>query len=55
MKDFLDSPREKEDMEATLEILSNRQIMAQINEAEVALQKGKLNEFIPWNKAKRNV
>ena len=55
MKDFIDYPSEKEDMEATLEILSNRKIMSQINEAEIALQKGNLNEFIPWNKAKRNI
>jgi hypothetical protein len=53
--DFIDYLKEKEGMEATLEILSSRELMAQIEEAEKAIKKGKLDEFIPWEKVKRNV
>jgi mRNA-degrading endonuclease RelE of RelBE toxin-antitoxin system len=55
VKDFIDYLKEKEDMEATLEVLSSREMMSQIKEAEEAIQKGKTGEFIPWNKVKRNV
>jgi len=50
-KDFIDYLKEKDEMEATLEILASHEIMSQIQEAEKAVQKGKLDEFIPWNKA----
>jgi len=53
--DFIDYLKEKEEMEATLEILSSRELMAQIEEAEKAVKNGKLDEFIPWEKVKRNV
>jgi soluble cytochrome b562 len=53
--DFIDYLKEKEEMEATLEILSSRELMAQIDEAEKAIKKGKLDEFVPWEKVKRNV
>jgi len=53
--DFIDYLKEKEEMEATLEILSSRELMAQIEEAEKAIKKGKLDEFVPWKKVKRNV
>lgn len=47
--------KDKEEMEATLEILSSRKLMAQIEEAEKAIKKGKLDEFVSWEKAKRRV
>ncbi|MEW6104394.1 MAG: hypothetical protein AB1630_11375 [bacterium] len=53
--DFLDYLKEKEEMEATLEILSNRELMAQVEEAEKAIKKRNLEEFIPWEKVKRDV
>lgn len=53
--DFMDYLKEKEEMEATLEILSSRELMVQIEKAEKAIKKGKLDEFIPWEKVKRNV
>lgn len=53
--DFIDYLKEKEEMEATLEILSSRELMTQIEEAERAIKKGKLDEFVPWEKVKRNV
>jgi len=53
--DFIEYLKEKEEMESTLEILSSHEIMAQIEEAEKAIKKGKLDEFVPWEKVKRNV
>jgi len=53
--DFIDYLKKKEEIEATLEILSSREIMAQIKEAEKAIKKGRLKEFVPWEKVKRNV
>jgi len=53
--DFIDYLKEKEEMEATLEVLSSRELMTQIEEAEKAIRKGKLDEFVPWEKVKRNV
>ncbi|MDP3028063.1 MAG: hypothetical protein Q8O04_00915 [Deltaproteobacteria bacterium] len=53
--DFIDYLKEKEEMEATLEILSSRELMAQIEETEKAIKKGTLEEFVPWKKVKRNV
>lgn len=53
--DFIDYLKEKEEMEATLEILLSRELMAQIEEAEKSIRKGELDEFVPWEKVKRNV
>lgn len=53
--DFIDYLKEKEEMEATLEVLSSHELMEQIAEAERSLKKGKPEDFIPWEKVKRNV
>ena len=53
--DFLGYLKEKEEMEATLEILSSHELMTQIEESEKAIKKGRLDEFIPWEKVKRGV
>ena len=53
--DFLGYLKEKEEMEATLEVLSSQEIMAQIEEDEKAIKKGERDEFIPWEKVKRDV
>lgn len=53
--DFLGYLKQKEEMEATLEVLSSRALMAQIVAAEEAIKKGRLEEFIPWEKVKRDV
>ena len=42
-------------MEATLEILSSHELMAQINEAEKDIKEQRLDKFVPWGKVKRNV
>ncbi|MBI5641116.1 MAG: hypothetical protein HZA17_11885 [Nitrospirae bacterium] len=53
--DFIDYLKGKEEMEATLEVLSSHELTAQIAEAERSIKKGKLDDFIPWEKIKRNV
>lgn len=53
--DFMDYLKGKEEMEATLEILSSHELMEQIREAERSIKKEKLDDFIPWEKVKRNV
>ena len=51
--DFIDYLKEKEEMEATLEILSSRELMVQIEEAGKAIKKGNFHEFVSWEKVKR--
>jgi hypothetical protein len=53
--DFLNYLKEKENAEATLEILSSNELMEQIKDAEEAIKADKLNEFVVWDKIKRNV
>jgi len=53
--DFLDYLKEKESMEATLEILSSHELMAQIEEAERSIKTGKKEDFILWEKIRRDV
>jgi hypothetical protein len=53
--DFLEYLKEKEEMEATLEVLSSRELMSQLKSAEAAIRRGKFEEFIPWEKVRRNV
>ena len=53
--DFLGYLKQKEEMEATLEVLSSPALMAQIVAAEEAIKKGRLEEFISWEDVKRDV
>ena len=53
--DFIEYLKEKEEMEATLEILSSRELVAQIREAEKALKAQRMEDFIPWGQVKRDV
>ncbi len=53
--DFLNYLKNKDDAEATLEILSCNELMKQVETAEQAIKKGKLDEFVEWDKVKRNV
>jgi len=53
--DFIDYLKSKEEMEATLEILSSQDLMAQIQAAERALKSGTKTEFISWEKVRRDV
>jgi len=54
-KDFLSYLKEKEAMEATLEVLSSHELMAQIGEAEEAIREGRIDEFVSWEKVRRDV
>ena len=53
--DFIDYLKSKEEMEATLEILSSQDLMAQIQAAERALKSGTKTEFMSWEKVRRDV
>jgi len=43
---------EKEEWEATKEILSDREMMENIRKSEEDLKAGRMNEFIPWDEVK---
>jgi hypothetical protein len=51
--DFIDYLKSKEELEATLEILSSQDLMAQIQAAERALKSGAKTEFISLEKVWR--
>jgi len=53
--DFIEYIEQKEEMDATLEILSDESSMQNIKEADEAWESGKMHKFKPWNKMKRNV
>lgn len=53
--DIIEYLKEKEEAEATLEVLSSHELAEQIEEAEKSLKKGRLEDFIPWEKVKRHV
>ena len=53
--EFIQYLRGKEETEATLEIMSNREFMARIEEAEMLIGQGNLENFISWEKVKRDV
>jgi len=53
--DIIEYLKEKEETEATLEVLSSHELAEQIEEAERSLKKGQLKDFIPWEKVKRHV
>ena len=53
--DFLEYLKDKEEMEATLEVLSSRELKSQIEKADRAMKNGKDEEFMPWEKVKRDV
>ena len=52
---FMEFLEEKERWEATKEILASPQMVADIEEADKAWKAGRKEEFIPWEKVKRNV
>ena len=53
--EFIEYLRGKEETEATIEIMSNREFMAKIEEAEMSIGEGSLEDFILWEKVKRDV
>ena len=53
--DIIEYLKGKEEAEAALEVLSSHELTEQIEEAEKSLKKGRLEDFIPWEKVKRHV
>jgi len=53
--DFIEYLEQKEEIDATLEILSDENSMQNIREADEAWKSGRMNEFVSWNKVKRHV
>ena len=51
--DLIEYLNEKEEWEATKEILSDRGMMEDIRKSEEDLKAGKMENFIPWDKVKR--
>ena len=49
--DFINYLKEKDEMEATLDVLSSKELMMQISEAEKTLEK----DYIPWESVKQDV
>jgi arginine utilization protein RocB len=53
--DFIDYLKSKEEMEATLEILSSQELLEQIQAAERSLKRGAKTDFISWDNVGREV
>lgn len=53
--DFIEYLEEKEEWEATWEVLSNKESMEKIEDADDVWEGGKVEEFIGWDKVRRDV
>ncbi len=53
--DLMEYLEEKEEWEATLDLVKNKQLLADYKEARKDLAEGRLENFVPWDKVKRNV
>ncbi len=53
--DFIEYLEQKEDLDATLEIVADENSMRNIKAADQAWEAGKMQEFTSWNKVKRHV
>jgi len=53
--EFIEYIRGKEETEATLEIMSSRELMAQVQEAEMSFGEGTFKDFIPWGKGEKGI
>ena len=51
--DFIEYLNEKEEWEATKEILEDKGMMEDIRACDEDLEKGEMGNFIPWNEVKR--
>lgn len=51
--DFIEYLNEKEEWEATKEILEDKGMMEDIRACDEDLEKGEMGGFIPWNEVKR--
>ena len=53
--DFIEYLEQKEELDATLEILADEKSMRNIRTADQAWEGGSMQEFTSWNKVKRHV
>ena len=52
--DFIEYLEEKEELEATLEVLKDKETMEHIKAADDAWEARRMEEFMPWEKVKIN-
>ena len=55
MKSSIEYLEQKEELDATLEIVADEKSMRNIRAADQAWEAGRVQEFISWNKVKRHV
>ncbi len=53
--DFIEYLEQKEELDATLEILADEESIRNIRTADQAWERGRMQEFTSWNKVKRHV
>jgi len=53
--DFIEYLEEKEEWEATLEVLRDEETMENIKDADEAWEARRMEEFVPWEKVRRDV
>ncbi|MCW3131842.1 MAG: hypothetical protein N2V73_03890 [Candidatus Methanospirare jalkutatii] len=53
--DFIESLEKKEEWEATLEVLKDKETMENIKAADEAWEARRMEEFMPWEKVRRDV
>ena len=53
--DFIEYLEEKEEWEATLEVLKDKETMENIKAADDAWEARRMEEFMPWEKVRRDV
>ncbi len=53
--DLMEYLEEKEEWEATFELRKDKQLLADYKAARKDLAEGRLENFVPWEKVKRNV
>jgi len=53
--DFIEYLEEKEEWEATLEVLNDKETMENIKAADDAWEAKRMEEFVPWEKVRRQI
>ncbi len=53
--DLMEYLEEKEEWEATFDLMKDGQLLADYKAARKDLAEGRLENFVPWEKVKRNV
>ena len=55
VSDFIEYLKDREEWEATFEVLANKKMMADIKAADEDWKTRRKERFIPWDKVKRSV